>query len=1159
MKKKYLHIIRMTLFYSTLSICLQCILLQLLVAEDLKSQTVKSVKKVYLEVQFEDTRLLDVFKEVENKTEYKFFFDKKDRFLSKKFNFKKETLSVENLLLAVAKQSDVKFRQVNNNISVFDKGKKQELILEVEIIAEVEVTGSITDENGGGLPGASVVIKGTNIGTTTDLEGNYKLNVNEDAILTISYVGYLTQEVSIAGRSTIDVNMQPDAEQLDEIVVIGYGTQKKKDLTGSIVNVRRKDFEKYTPGSVSEILRSTAPGVKVGYSTDAKATPDFEIRGDNSIKSDNDAEKNANKPLIVLDGVIFYGDLSEINIDDIETVDVLKDASAASIYGSRASNGVVVFTTKVGVEGKPVMRFSVRTSLITGSKRLSTFKGGDEVLNWLTDMNESINDLSTDEWSQYDKFENVPSQFQPDWLTKNGIPGESNPETIASAWVDQFGLEPNEKENFLNGTVYDWQDFLFHTGVRKDYDFSISGKANKVNYFYSLGYSERESVQVQESFKTITSRLNLDVQATNFLNLGVKANFSYQEEGQVPISNGGYRTASPYDQPWENNVPRTRENLKVAGAGSNRGNPFLDPAYKYREYDRYILRPIVYAKLTLPLGITFTSNYSTRMDFRKRFEYEDSANPLWSNDGYARRRHNQGFTWQSDNIINWDEQFGDHRFSFTGLINAESIQNWETDARTQNFSPTEALGFHALNFGLAPQIGSDDQKTTRNALMARINYSFSDRFNISASIRRDGYSRFGSKNLYATFPSLSGAWTITNEAFMESGPKWLSYLKLRASWGVNGNSSGLNSYAAYASLSDDIYLNYDGGYFVAPYLEINRIANPELSWEKNNAFNFALDFKLFESRVSGTLDVYTSETTELLLDKKLPTLTGFSSITTNVGNLRNKGIDLGITTVNVTKSNFIWTSTFNIHYNSNKIVSLTGEKIIQTDSNGNPILDGDGNPVLEEPDDFNNGWFIGQNKDVIWEYEVDGVYQIGEEAEAAVYGLYPGDFKVVDQDGNGIINIDDKAFQGLKTNPWHLTLRNDIEFKNFDVGVILLAKLGQKGGSSEPFNARQEYIKNHNWYNIPYWTPNNGINDAARINSIQRGDNIWVSNSYLRVQSFSVGYTIPQSILERVKIRRARLGFNVDNLAVMTSWKYGDPESQFEMPRTYTFSLDFNF
>ena len=165
----------------------------------------------------------------------------------------------------------------------------------------------------------------------------------------------------------------------------------------------------------------------------------------------------------------------------------------------------------------------------------------------------------------------------------------------------------------------------------------------------------------------------------------------------------------------------------------------------------------------------------------------------------------------------------------------------------------------------------------------------------------------------------------------------------------------------------------------------------------------------------------------------------------------------------------------------------------------------------------------------------------------------------MDQDGNGIINIDDKAFQGLKTNPWHLTLRNDIEFKNFDVGVILLAKLGQKGGSSEPFNARQEYIKNHNWYNIPYWTPNNGINDAARINSIQRGDNIWVSNSYLRVQSFSVGYTIPQSILERVKIRRARLGFNVDNLAVMTSWKYGDPESQFEMPRTYTFSLDFNF
>ena len=227
--------------------------------------------------------------------------------------------------------------------------------------------------------------------------------------------------------------------------------------------------------------------------------------------------------------------------------------------------------------------------------------------------------------------------------------------------------------------------------------------------------------------------------------------------------------------------------------------------------------------------------------------------------------------------------------------------------------------------------------------MARLNYAFADRFNFSASIRRDGYSRFGSKNLYATFPSLSGAWTITNENFMESRPGFISYMKIRASWGVNGNSSGLKSYAAYASLADNKYLNYDGGYFVAPYLEVNRIANPDLSWEKNDAFNFALDFKLFENRVSGTLDVYTANTTELLLDKKLPTLTGFSSITTNIGNLKNKGLDLGITTINVTNSDFVWTSTFNAHYNTNKIVSLTGE-LVEKEVNGQT--------VLVEPDDI---------------------------------------------------------------------------------------------------------------------------------------------------------------------------------------------------------------
>src|SRR5690606_10708567 len=424
-----------------------------------------------------------------------------------------------------------------------------------------------------------------------------------------------------------------------------------------------------------------------------------------------------------------------------------------------------------------------------------------------------------------------------------------------------------------------------------------------------------------------------------------------------------------------------------------------------RKFDRYRIFPTMYAKLSLPFGIQFTSNMTTRLDFRNRLEYEDSANPNWAHGGYARRQGNKTFEWQSDNILNWSREFGEHRLDFTGLVNAEKNQAWYTDASTSKFSPTQSLGYHGLTFGLVPQTGSGDEVITRNALMGRINYGFGNRYNLSVSVRRDGYSRFGSEQKYATFPSISGAWTLSNEEFFAGAPSWISFLKLRASWGVNGNSSGLGSYAAFATLSDNKYLNYDNGYFVAPYLYIDRIANPNLAWERNQAFNIGLDYGIIDSRIRGAIDVYSSTTTDMLLDKKLPIVTGFGSITTNVGSLKNIGFDLSVHTSNIQKPNFVWNSNLNLSYNNNQIISLTGEKIEMTDENGNT--------ALREPDDIDNGWFIGQNKDVIWDFELDGVYQIGEEDEAAQFGLHPGDFKIVDQNSDGVINSDDKIFQGL--------------------------------------------------------------------------------------------------------------------------------------------------
>ena len=1043
-----------------------------------------------------------------------------------------------------------------------------------ENFQEKKVTGRVVSgDNDEGLPGVNVIVRGTTTGGITDVEGRYSVNVpGDDATLIFSSVGYITEEITVGNQSVIDVILAPDITALDEIIVIGYGTAKKKDLTGAIVNVKAETVEKYKPTSVSEILRTTVPGLVVGYSTSAKNVPGFDIRGDNSIKADNSDERAANKPLIVVDGVIFQGDLSEINPNDVESVDVLKDASAAAIYGSQATNGVVIFTTKKGELGKPKISFSSRVGLVTGAKRVETFKGGDEVLDWLTDMNESINGLLQEPWTKYRDYYDTPIEYQDQWLVANGVPGETNPTVINGARVDNFIFWENERENFDNGITYDWQDFLFHTGVRQDYDLSVSGRSEKVSYYYSLGYSDRESVQVGETFKNISSRLNLDVSLAEFLDIGVNANFVYQNDGQQSIGSGGYRTASPYDQPWRNGQEQIRENLNDQSAGSNRSNPYQDPSWNTRHYDQFSINPTVYTKVRLPAGFSFRMDFTPRFASQKRFDYDDKGHPEISL-SQAQRRHRETFSWQWNNILSWDKEFGNHRFSVTGLYNAEKNQRWETLAAANNFSPTDALGYHGLAFGLNPSIPFEDDKddddptnvdevTSRTAIMGRINYAFSDRYNFSASIRQDGYSRFGSENLYANFPSISGAWTITNENFMASGPNWLNHLKLRVSWGVNGNSSGLDTYNAYAQLSNNLFLNYDGGYFAAPYTEITRIANPLLSWEKSEAFNLGIDFGLWNDRLGGSFDVYRSETKDLLLDQKLPDLTGLPSAKTNIGNLENTGFDLGLNSINISTQSFLWSSTFNVTYRQNKITTLGNDPIPVTDAEGNPILDGSGNIVTAEPDDLQNGWFIGENKDVIWDYELDGVYQLGEETEAAQFGLFPGDFRIIDQDGDGNLDVDDKTFLGVDRNPWYITFRNDMEWKGFDFGLVFLAKVGYKDDTNYPFNNRQEYIKNHNWFKMPFWTPDNPINDFARINSIAFGNDAYISKSYLRIQNVSVGYSLPGNVLEKMKFDRVRFAFNIENAAVWSEWStfnLGDPESEREMPRTYSFSLDFTF
>ncbi len=1114
-------------------------------------------QKTKLTLNLENASLQQVFKAIQDQSEFDFFYNNEQIPSETRISEHYSNNTVEEVLDKVLQRTGLKYYVLDKDIVI--SSKEMNMASASQQIGK-KVTGKVTDSSGASIPGVSVIVKGTAIGVITDIEGMYSLQyIPENGVLQFSFIGMRGQEIAIARKSIINVTLAEETIGLSEVVVIGYGTSKKEDLTGSIVNVKAEDIAKFQPASVSELLRSSAAGLKVDYSTDAKATPNFTVRGDKSIKSSASDEINANKPLIVVDGVIFDGDLTEINVNDVSTVDVLKDASAASIYGSRASNGVVVFTTKKGTSSRPTIRFNSSFGLVTSSKRLKSYNGTD-VMYWLQKMNESINSKLLDPWSKWTPYVNVPDQNKTDWLKANNIPGETDMGKITSVWLDNFGFDIGEKENYLAGKSYDWQDWLYQTGKRQDYNLSVSGKSDRISYYWSTGYKNFESVQVGDKFLAINSRLNLDVAVTDFINIGLNVNFSYENEGPESISNGQYNQLSAYDTPWINGAPQTRENLKLHASGNNKDNPLLAPAFEDRKFDRYKINPIMYAKLTLPFGFTFTSNFTQRLDFRSRFEFFDPANPLWTHGGQISRIHDQVYNWQLDNILNWKKEFGKHRFDFTGLLNAERNQNWETNAFTQNLSPNAVLGYHEMAFGLLPSTDSNDEANSRNAVMGRINYSYSNKYNISTSIRRDGYSRFGMNHLYATFPSISGAWTITNEGFMSARPKWFSYLKLRASWGENGNSSGIGDYAAYAMLTSNKYLNYNNGYQLVPFLYANRMSNADLAWEKNQSWNLGIDYGFWNGRITGALDAYTSKTSDLLLNKILPIVTGFTSITTNIGSLKNDGFELSIRTINIEKPNFRWTSNLNLSYNKNKITSLTGEKVQALDTKGNPLFDANGNPMMKEPDDTSNGWFIGQNKDVIWDYAIDGVWKTSEVDSAKVYGFYPGDFKVIDQNHDGKLNTLDEVFQGLTKNPWYITFRNDFTYKNFDIGMVFLAKLGYKGGTVLPFNNDTQYIKNHNWYNLPFWTPVDQINDFARINSIQLSNmNIYFDKSYVRFQNFSFGYHIPKALLETIKVSNARVAFNIDNVGVLTKWKLGDPESNNEMARTFNFSIDFSF
>ncbi len=1006
------------------------------------------------------------------------------------------------------------------------------------------VTGKITSsEDNSALPGVNIVEKGTTNGTISDLDGKYSLNVSENATLIISYVGYVGMETSLNGRSVIDFSMEPDVTSLSEVVVIGYGTIAKKDFTGAVSQLDAEKLETESTSNMTDMLRGSMPGLNVGMTTNPKgisSSSDMLVRGQTSIRADADDQKSANAPLIVVDGMIYYGDLADINPSDIATFDVLKDASSAAIYGARASNGVVLITTKKGKKGKPIINVSTSVGMARLSGQEITPMNPDAFIDWRIagfESNErhqigigpgyynSSNDLpagvSVDDWKAYD--------------------GSSSATDLDAIWLNRIGFSPIEITNYEEGNTVKWNDYQYQNALTQDYNVSISGSSDKINYYWSLGYTDNEGIRYNQSYNAIRSRINLEASVTDWLKVGTNTSFTIRDESPILASDNMVQNtpyASFYEEDGKTIVYAPTGNI------SNSRHPWLDLTYRDRFLKYNSLMSKIYATITLPLGFTFTSEYITRFNWNRDYNSYSSAHFDWGKQGgRASRKNNTLFEWQVNNILKWNKVFDDHSFDVTLVQNAEKYQTWEDYTERQQFQPNDLLGYHRLQAATEDvSITSNDEVSTGDALLARLNYSYKSRYALTTSFRRDGYSAFGQKNPRANFGSVALGWTISEEDFYNI--EWLDLLKLRGSFGTNGNR-GVGRYDALSNLATGKFVLINGGSpSYVSQLYTSRMANENLQWERTSAYNFGLDFSLLEGRITGDVEVYFMTTDDLLIPRQLPKLTGFSSVFSNLGQVKNNGIEFAINTINIDKVDFRWSSAFSFAHNKNEITHLYGDMVL--DENGNEV----------EADDVTNKWFIGHALDEIWDYKIDGIWQEDEKDEAGNYSRSPGDFKLIDVDGDGVYTDADKQFQGNTAPKVRLTFRNDFSYKNFDLSIKMYSYLGYFSANNHKKNNDVFYDRGTS-LDAPYWTPENPSNEWARVESYESGFTVWENNSFVRIDNIALTYNVPSSFLDKYNVVGLRLSVVAQNPLVWApEWTWMDPEIKGYTPSTYSFKLN---
>jgi TonB-linked SusC/RagA family outer membrane protein len=1093
----------------------------------------------------------DVINDIEAQSEFRFLYNKNIVDVDSKVSILANNESITSVLDNLFRNVDISYAISDRQIVLNRRGAFINILPAIAQQSDRRIIGTVTDMSGETIIGVNVLEKGTTNGTVTDADGNFTLTVPDNAVLQVSYVGYITQEIHVLsalrggmGGNYLIIKIEENTQMLEEIAVIGYGSRRKSDLTGAISSIKTENLE-MPSRNVHDVLRANIAGLNIGIATDAKAEASMSIRGKGTLAAGSD-------PLIVLDGVIYEGALADINPEDIASVDILKDASSTAVYGAKAANGVIAFTTKQGKQGKPVINVNATVGIAQVASQPGILDANG-FLRFRQDYNEGrnsdaylaehpqmfvnpfeLNGVSQLDWYNYDQATPVTSVTEQQMTTQ---------------WLSRLNLTIPEIENYLTGKITKWDDLVFQDAFQQSYSASVANSTEHTSQYISLNWTDREGIITGDRYKVFQARVNVESKVTSFLTVGINAQFASRDERYLKSAWEQMTMISPYGS---NNINDPESKYQRRPTGLDPVNPFYDNLYTDRKDQKNNINAKLYAQIILPFDIEYTMNYTPYYHYSEFYNHYSSKGDNWKAiGGSSERTLAKRFNWQIDNIINWKKEFDrSHKAEVTLLMNAEKARYWQTSAKATSYSPNDALGYHRLQAGTVPSVSSNDTYQTGDALMARLFYSFRNKYMFTASVRRDGFSAFGKMNPHAIFPAIAFGWVLTQEDFtkklQEDG---LGYAKLRFSWGENGNRD-IGQYAALSQMVSALhpYINQSGTTYSTSQIYVSTMSNYNLKWERTASYNMGLDFSLFHDILSGSIETYLARTNDLLVNRALPNITGYSSVTSNLGQLQNKGLEISLNASILKNKNFQWSAFAVFSMNRRKINKLYGDMVDIADDMGNII-------GQKEANDETNGWFIGQDPDRIWAYARNSVWQLNEKDEAAKYGCQPGDFKYVDQNKDEIMDNKDKIFQGYTTPRYQWSLRNDLKYKDFSLSATAYS-FGNYYAAFQRAANNYAFPDRTSDYDFPRWTSTNPINDYARIGSKNIGTN-WVNKSFVRLENVSLSYRLPKRLLSHFQVQGLRLTLSAQNPCVYApNWQFWDPESGSVTPRTYSLTVN---